>query len=81
MTLNVKALSINVCFHIQTGAEIEDQSCNGGRACFLSPGIVVEEGSCMSEEDDYDMCALAPGAHIGKESCIGEHGEVMLKFP
>jgi hypothetical protein len=81
MTLCVKALSINECVHIQTGAEIEDQSCNGGRACVLSPGIVVEEGSCnVSEEDDYDMCALAPGAHIGKESCIGDYGEVLLKF-
>ena len=81
MTLCVKALTINACFHIQTGAEFEDQSCNGEGACGLSPGIVVEEGSCnKSYEDDYAMCGLASGAHIGKESCLGYYGEVMLKI-
>ncbi|EED87774.1 predicted protein [Thalassiosira pseudonana CCMP1335] len=64
-----------------SGAEIEDQSCNGVGACGLSPGIVVEEGSCnKSYEDDYAMCGLASGAHIGKESCLGHYGEVMLKI-
>ena len=43
--------------------------------------IVVEEGSCnMSDEGDYAMCGLASGAHIGKESCLGHYGEVMLKI-
>ena len=81
MTLCVKALTINACFHIQTGAEIEDQSCNGVQACSLSPGIVVEEGSCnVSEEGDESMCALAPGSHIEKESCLGFYGEVSFKI-
>jgi hypothetical protein len=81
MTL-CQSLNINDCFHIQTGAEIEDQSCNGGAACVLSPGIVVEEGSCnMFDGGDYaNVCALAPGAHIGKESCLGYYGEVLLKI-
>ncbi len=77
----MKALTINDCFHIHTGAEIEDQSCNGEGACFLSPGIVVEEGSCnMSYEGDGSMCALASGALVGKESCLGGFGEVLLKI-
>ncbi len=81
MTLCVEALTINACFHIHTGAEIEDQSCNGVYACFLSPGIVVEEGSCnMSDEGDYAMCGFASGALIGKETCLGHYGEVMLKI-
>ena len=43
--------------------------------------IVVEEGSCnMSDEGDYAMCGLASGAHIGKESCLGDYGEVLLKI-
>ena len=76
-----QSLTTNECFHIHTGAEIEDQSCNGVGACGLSPGIVVEEGSCnKSYEDDYAMCGLASGAHIGKESCLGHYGEVMLKI-
>jgi hypothetical protein len=80
-----QSLTINVCFHIHTGAEIEDQSCNGKFACYLSPGIVVEEGSCNVEyEYRYGWvggtCAFAPGAHIGKESCLGNYGEVMLKI-
>jgi hypothetical protein len=81
MTLCVEALTINACFHIQTGAEIEDQSCNGLYACNLSPGIVVEEGSCNTSYDySGGTCAFAPGAHIGKESCLGKYGEVMLKI-
>eukprot|EP00970_Alexandrium_tamarense_P013335 scaffold3341_cov212-Alexandrium_tamarense.AAC.1 len=64
-----------------SGAEIEDQSCNGAGACGLSPGIAVEEGSCnMFDEDDYGMCGLASGALIGKESCLGHYGEVLLKI-
>ena len=72
--------TINDCFHIHTGAEIEDQSCNGLYACNLSYGIVVEEGSCNVSGWIGETCALAPGAHIGKESCIGDLGEVMLKI-
>ena len=76
-----QSLTINDCFHIQTGAEIEDRSCNGGAACGLSSGIVVEEGSCnTSDEGGYAMCALAPGAHIGKESCLTAYGEVLFKI-
>jgi hypothetical protein len=77
MTLCVKALTINECVHTQTGAEIEDQSCNGEFACYGSHGIVVEEGSCNG---DRETCALAPGAHIGKESCLGDYGAVLLKI-
>jgi hypothetical protein len=76
-----QSLTTNDCFHIHTGAEIEDQSCNGAGACGLSPGIAVEEGSCnMFDEDDYAMCGLASGALIGKESCLGHYGEVLLKM-
>jgi hypothetical protein len=81
VTLCVKALTINDCFHIHTGAEIEDHSCNGLYACFLSPGIAVEEGSCNKfDEDDDGMCGLASGALIGKESCLGNFGEVLFKI-
>ncbi|EED89893.1 predicted protein [Thalassiosira pseudonana CCMP1335] len=63
-----------------SGAEIEDRSCNGGAACGLSSGIVVEEGSCnTSDEGGYAMCALAPGAHIGKESCLTAYGSKIGK--
>eukprot|EP00970_Alexandrium_tamarense_P013272 scaffold3312_cov225-Alexandrium_tamarense.AAC.1 len=61
--------------HKTSGAEIEDQSCNGLYACNLSYGIVVEEGSCNVSGWIGETCALAPGAHIGKESCIGDLGE------
>eukprot|EP00970_Alexandrium_tamarense_P011644 scaffold2556_cov207-Alexandrium_tamarense.AAC.5 len=65
---------------VECSAEIEDQSCNGEGACFLSPGIVVEEGSCnMSYEGDGSMCALASGALVGKESCLGGFGEVVVR--
>eukprot|EP00970_Alexandrium_tamarense_P006746 scaffold1172_cov177-Alexandrium_tamarense.AAC.1 len=65
----------NLACYRTSGAEIEDQSCNGEGACFLSPGIVVEEGSCnMSYEGDGSMCALASGALVGKESCLGGFG-------
>jgi hypothetical protein len=83
MTL-CQSLNINDCFHIQTGAEIEDQSCNGLYACYLSPRIVVEEGSCITTPGYFFVfgktCAYAPGAHIGKESCLEDFGEVMLKI-
>jgi hypothetical protein len=45
VTLCVKALTINACFHIQTGAEIEDQSCNGEGACGLSPGLLSRKAA------------------------------------
>jgi hypothetical protein len=76
-----QSLTTNDCFHIHTGAEIEDHSCNGAGACGLSPGIVVEEGSCNKfDDDDLAMCGLASGALIGKESCLGHYGEVLLKI-
>ena len=76
-----QSLTTNECFHIHTGAEIEDQSCNGAYACNLSPSIVVEEGSCnVGYYFIGKTCALAPGAHIGKESCLGHYGEVLFKI-
>ncbi|EED87592.1 predicted protein [Thalassiosira pseudonana CCMP1335] len=51
----------------------------GDEHAFSLPELLSRKAA-VSEEDDYDMCALAPGAHIGKESCIGDYGEVLLKF-
>jgi hypothetical protein len=34
----------------------------------------------VSEEGDESMCALAPGSHIEKESCLGSYGEVSFKI-
>eukprot|EP01082_Thalassiosira_pseudonana_P006087 g5328.t1 g5328 contig2:280426-283612(-) len=44
----------------------------GDEHAFSLPELLSRKAA-VSEEDDYDMCALAPGAHIGKESCIGDY--------